>query len=259
MAEFSYLAGYFNSDISFPGLETSRPRLVTMYEMEFYFEEGFTNIDGEYHHIPPGTILSVCPGAVRYSRLPLRNYFIKVGPECEEFAAFIRSMPRFFASGMLDVARNAIEEILAGKAEGNLFRVNAGFNNIFAALEEERRRIRDPKHGARVEEAIYYMKANLQKPCTLSELARAVHLSPVYFHSLFKSATGETPLAYLTRLRIEKAEVMLLTGDLSPAEIAEMCGFSSETYFSAVFKKSTGCTPRQYRLGKMKAYWNGNK
>ena len=259
MLDFYYLAGYFDSSLSFPGLSVSPNRVVDLYEMEFFFEDGVTYINDKPYTVTAGTVLTVCPGAVRHSRLPLRNYYIKIGHGGDEFFDFFRSFPMLWKTGISDICRSCIQEILIGRAQHNPYRVSAGFCSLFAALQEERDRFRNAGvtlAGSVMDDAIRYMEAHLSEPCPLAEIAASVHLSPVYFHNRFREATGETPLSYLTRIRVEKAKVLLLSDSTPTAEIAEQCGFSSDTYFSAVFKKHTGQTPRQYRIRKMKAYWD---
>ena len=70
-----------------------------------------------------------------------------------------------------------------------------------------------------------------------------------YLRKLFKKETGVTPHEYLTRMRMNAAQ-LLLSGtsrfDYSINETSEMCGFSEPLYFSRVFKKRFGCSPSQY-------------
>ena len=121
---------------------------------------------------------------------------------------------------------------------------------VFALLTEEQPSLgQDPSSssGRVVTDAIAYMNANLGAHITLADIAGAVFLSPVYFHSIFRRVTGETPLSYFTGKRLERAKVLLLSTRNSVSEIAEQCGFSSDTYFSSVFSRAEGKTPRQYR------------
>ncbi len=70
-----------------------------------------------------------------------------------------------------------------------------------------------------------------------------------YLRKLFKKEMGATPLEYMTKLRMKKAEVMLtaLGGkDYSMAEIASLCGYDDALYFSRVFKKTYGISPTAY-------------
>ena len=69
-----------------------------------------------------------------------------------------------------------------------------------------------------------------------------------YFRRCFKEVTGQTPLEYLTALRITQAKKLLrATPPQSVESIAVGCGYSDEFYFSRVFSKKTGRSPRAYR------------
>jgi transcriptional regulator GlxA family with amidase domain len=65
---------------------------------------------------------------------------------------------------------------------------------------------------------------------------------------LFKQHTGETPMNYIIRLRIDKAKQMLLRQQASTTQVALECGFTSLSHFSNVFKKLTGKSPREFTL-----------
>jgi AraC-like DNA-binding protein len=71
--------------------------------------------------------------------------------------------------------------------------------------------------------------------------------SPYHFSRAFKAAYGETPGQYLSRRRIERAQELLRTAQLSITEICTLVGFHSLGTFSATFKKQTGLSPTDYR------------
>ncbi|MEV5549321.1 helix-turn-helix transcriptional regulator [Streptomyces sp. NPDC052309] len=76
--------------------------------------------------------------------------------------------------------------------------------------------------------------------------AVAAHAGYSRYHA-FKEAYGETPGQYLTHRRIERAEDLLRTANLSVTEICHLVGFSSLGTFSTRFKAWTGLTPSEYR------------
>lgn len=83
----------------------------------------------------------------------------------------------------------------------------------------------------------------------LDEAIRALPFHYDYLRKLFRKEMGITPLEYLTKLRMKKAETMLgamWTKDYSVAEIAQLCGYDDALYFSRVFKKHFGCSPSMY-------------
>jgi AraC-like DNA-binding protein len=91
------------------------------------------------------------------------------------------------------------------------------------------------------------MDRDWAEPLDLDAVAAHAGYSRYHFVRAFKAAYGETPGQYLSRRRIERAEEMLRTADLSVTEICALVGFSSLGTFSARFKKQTGLTPSEYR------------
>lgn len=80
----------------------------------------------------------------------------------------------------------------------------------------------------------------------VSMMANFCHFSPDYFSHQFKKATGVSPIQFLNRLRIEQAKEMLLTGNLTVAEVSELVGYKDPLYFSRIFKKITGFSPKMF-------------
>jgi AraC-like DNA-binding protein len=70
-----------------------------------------------------------------------------------------------------------------------------------------------------------------------------------YIRARFHAITGLTPVAFLTRLRLDHARTLLdIYGkELSVAEIGERCGFEDAAYFSKQFKRAFGLSPSQYK------------
>ena len=54
-----------------------------------------------------------------------------------------------------------------------------------------------------------------------------------------------SPVKYVTALRLDHAKELLITGQYSVGEVAELCGFENVYYFSAVFKKTPGNTTKE--------------
>ena len=97
-----------------------------------------------------------------------------------------------------------------------------------------------------MQKAMGYIQEHLTEDLRLETVAKAMALSPVYFHNLFKSATGKTLHDYIEEQRIKKAIYLLQTTNDSLTKVAYECGFSSQSYFSFAFKRRMQKTPRSY-------------
>jgi AraC-like DNA-binding protein len=85
------------------------------------------------------------------------------------------------------------------------------------------------------------------EPIDLDALAARAHCSRYHFLRSFRAAYGETPRAYLTRRRIERAKDLLRSANLTVTEICFRVGFSSVGSFSARFTELVGVSPSAYR------------
>jgi len=99
---------------------------------------------------------------------------------------------------------------------------------------------------ARVLRARDAIHARYAEPLRLDQLAREAALSPFHFLRIFRSAFGETPHQYLTRVRIEAAKRLLL----ADAPVTDVCfevGFQSLGSFSTLFARRVGAPPSAFR------------
>ncbi|WP_372797587.1 helix-turn-helix domain-containing protein [Pontiella sp.] len=99
----------------------------------------------------------------------------------------------------------------------------------------------------RVGEVIGAMENDFSNDWKLDELARIAHMSKSNLLTVFRKATGQTPIDYLMRLRIQRAMEMLQQTDRTITEIAFAVGFNDSNYFTRQFRKVAGLPPRQYR------------
>jgi len=94
------------------------------------------------------------------------------------------------------------------------------------------------------------LEGSLDQTVGLEELARRSHLSPFHLHRHFHRTFGETPQAYRTRRRLERAARALRSSVAPVTDIALDAGFSSLGSFSSLFKRRFGVSPLGYRLQK---------
>jgi two-component system, response regulator YesN len=91
-----------------------------------------------------------------------------------------------------------------------------------------------------------YMEENYDKQdMCLEKVSEAAGISPSYLSKFFKEEFGYNFLDYLNRKRIEKAKV-LLNGNMTIIQIAQIVGYNNDVTFRRVFKKYEGSTPGSY-------------
>jgi transcriptional regulator GlxA family with amidase domain len=108
----------------------------------------------------------------------------------------------------------------------------------------------DSSQGARVNEMERYLRQNYTQKILASEVAEQIHLSTRHANRIFQELTGKTINEYLTDLRMNYAEQLLLRRELPIKQIAWMCGYKDYRYFSKQFQQHRGRKPSVYRLGE---------
>ena len=99
----------------------------------------------------------------------------------------------------------------------------------------------------KVLEAQNRMEKHFDQGMPLDALASDLGISPRHFKRRFKNATGDSPLAYLQRVRIEAAKRKLETTLENITEITWQVGYEDSNSFRRLFRKYTGLSPREYR------------
>mgnify|MGYP000923249265 CR=1 FL=1 len=99
-----------------------------------------------------------------------------------------------------------------------------------------------------VKRIVKYLNDNYNKKISLEQIAHNMYLSPVYISKIFKEETGESPINYLIKIRLEKARDLLVkSSDASIKSIANQVGYEDAYHFSKLFKKYYGISPLYYR------------
>ena len=98
-----------------------------------------------------------------------------------------------------------------------------------------------------VQSAIEDIRANYSGLYGVEELSERLGVSKSHLVRTFTAAIGIPPGRYLTRVRIEAAQRLLLHREYTLDVVASLCGFSGANYLCRVFKKETGQSPAQWR------------
>ncbi|MDE6034920.1 MAG: AraC family transcriptional regulator [Ruminococcus sp.] len=88
---------------------------------------------------------------------------------------------------------------------------------------------------------------NPTKPWNIKDICYQLNISRTYFHRLYKQAFGVTCMHDVIEKRLQYACELLKNTDLSISEIAEKCGYETDSYFMRQFRQFRNCTPSEYR------------
>lgn len=98
-----------------------------------------------------------------------------------------------------------------------------------------------------IDKAQTYLEKNLSEKISFEQLASELAISRRNFDRRFIKATGNTPVEYLQRLKVEVAKNALEKGRKSIFEIMMEVGYSDDKAFREVFRRITGLSPIDYR------------
>ncbi|MET9372471.1 helix-turn-helix domain-containing protein [Streptomyces griseoflavus] len=101
--------------------------------------------------------------------------------------------------------------------------------------------------GSALEPLLEWIEDNLAHEVTLGALAARAGMSERTFSRRFREQTGTTPLQWLLRARVRRAQYLLENSDHTIERIAQQAGFGSPTAFRERFRKVVGTTPHAYR------------
>lgn len=96
-------------------------------------------------------------------------------------------------------------------------------------------------------QAAKILRSRFNSPIDLEAVATECGVSPRGLRKSFARAYDMSPVAFLTALRVRKAETLLSETEFSVAEIAVSSGFASAAYLSRVFTREIGLGPSAYR------------
>jgi AraC family transcriptional regulator len=92
-----------------------------------------------------------------------------------------------------------------------------------------------------------YVEGNLAEDLALGQLADVACMSRFHFARMFRRSMGQSPMAYVSHRRVERALLLLAMGDDSLATIAANVGFCDQSHLIRKFRKVIGLTPASFR------------
>ncbi len=206
-------------------------------------------LPGTVRAAPPGDAASVISGAYPFWNAPVHPFFAQMP------GWFVLRAAERAALGPLSLAVGLLEAELPRQELGAELALHGLLDTVFTfALRELVRRqgetqpgwshaVRDPQ----VRRALSLMHADSARPWTLETLAAQAGLSRTTLAERFRAAMGDTPLAYLRTLRMQRAMRLLAETGHTLETVAAEVGYTDAFSFSKVFKRTVGVSPREFR------------
>jgi len=213
-------------------------------------------MDGRGQEIGPGALFAYGPHT-RYllravSRTGLVKYFVDFnGASARQTlrqAGLLGGIPlqAFHTRWLQDIFDQLID--CANISEQSARRIAAMLATLlFARIKEDiHADIRQTRARESYEFCRRYINTNYPSLNGIREVAQACGVSPAYLSRLFQRFAPESPLRYLTRMKMQHAAELVLRGNLPIKAVAALVGFEDPYHFSRVFKSVHGIAPSQF-------------
>ena len=92
-----------------------------------------------------------------------------------------------------------------------------------------------------------YIHSHICEEIDIDELSEVACITKTYLIRLFRKEFGTSPLQYINKKKVERAQLLLCTTDMPVKEVAYRIGFNDQSYFIRMYRKVTGTTPQEYR------------
>ncbi len=101
-----------------------------------------------------------------------------------------------------------------------------------------------------------WIRINACDRISVASVAENFNYSPSYLSTIYKRRFGIGITGQIRRIRIERAQELLLSTSMGVRQIAEACGYDDPKYFMRVFKRFSGLTPTRYRSSFSQRHYN---
>jgi AraC family transcriptional regulator len=113
------------------------------------------------------------------------------------------------------------------------------------------------KHSKLANDLLNYINEHIDTDINIDELSHNMNISKHHLHKIFKEQMGANIYEVIKSTRLQKASNLLITNKYSTiTEVANLCGYSSQTSFIRAFKQRFEQTPKEWRKGGYKEYSN---
>ena len=255
-------AGFFNSQYASLGRRSAVSGKAQTWELLLCDTQGTACINEQNYTVAQGDLICLRPGDEWKLSLPVRASYVRIGEEAEALVERMQGWGRVLGVRDAQAIRAVMSEIAMSEQKQDELSQTAALLSLIVMIEQDyskdsrldlrtRTKMRDS-----IRAGIAYIEEHYREKCTLNQIAEHAERSPIYFHDVFQDVMGMTPYEYIAQLRLDEAKRLLSLTDMEPCDIAEYCGFCSQSYFNFVFKKAMGMTPLNYRRGAALRYLN---
>ena len=166
------------------------------------------------------------------------------GQAASQFLAGLHELPFLAKGGSCPAAAELMDRLAEEKAAHSRARSQLAYALLCELADADSAASALPPL---VQAAIEDIRANYAGLYGVEELSERLGVSKSHLVRTFTAAIGVSPGKYLTTVRVEAAQRLLLHREYTLDVVASLCGFSGANYLCRVFKKETGQSPAQWR------------
>lgn len=217
--------------------------------------------DGRTICSEPGKVMAIEPGAGHHELMrddPPR--YVAIFIDREHFEAQLASYGEYapstfhyctFLPGpeLIVLLRTFMDECEAGLPGREALLAAMGLRISHSLIRAALKVTARPSPGGvrlEIHRAIQYLHDHFDERLTVADLANVAGISPPHFTRLFRRETGQSPLNYLIRVRIQRSRMLLRAGTDTVTSVALKCGFATPSHFTDCFRKQCGVSPSDY-------------
>jgi AraC-like DNA-binding protein len=160
--------------------------------------------------------------------------------------------PRQFvhlANNLVELLHTAKRELEHDRATAKALLATA--SSILQSEIERRSRTQGARPGAlaawQIARVRTFIDENLHRTIHVKDIGAVAQRSAAHFSRSFKQVLGESPHAYVVRMRLERACQLLISSSASLGEIAQSVGFSDQAHLCRLFRQAFGQSPSSWR------------
>lgn len=214
------------------------------------YQNGFVSLKG-MSRVGPGTTLATpMPVAARALQTASTTGPTSVLPEARSDPELSPRQLRSVIAELVTALSSALNDE-RDSAEECLSRIAA----ILQPLEKPETQARERMKGGlapwQIRKVTSHIETNLDKPIKSGDLAVLLDLNPCHFSRAFRNSFGNSPLEYVIRRRMERAQGLMLSTDAPLSQIALECGLADQAHFSRLFRRTVGESPRAWRRARV--------
>ncbi len=166
-------------------------------------------------------------------------HFEMLPEKAQEFSSFALSNTAYF-----EELFKKLHRIWQRKEAGYRLAATSIFYKILEEITKDCNEKKSLCGKDRLSEVVEYIHRHYSDPnLSVALLSEMYGASTTYFRRIFKETYNTTPLKYVNRLRLKRAEELLKSGYYSVTDAAFESGFSDPKYFSRFIKKEKGKAP----------------